>query len=80
MDSTNESYEILFINDGSSDTTTDKVENICRKDKSIKLVNFSRNFGHQAAITAGMNKSLGNAIIVIDADLQDPPETILNMI
>lgn len=80
MDSANGNYEILFINDGSHDTTRDKVENICRKDKNIKLVNFSRNFGHQAAITAGMNKALGDAIIVIDADLQDPPESILDMI
>jgi len=80
MDSTLENYEILFINDGSHDTTRDMVENICRKDKTIKLMNFSRNFGHQAAITAGMNKALGDAIIVIDADLQDPPEAIIDMI
>lgn len=80
MDDTKENYEIVFINDGSYDTTRDKVEIICRKDENIKLVNFSRNFGHQAAITAGMNVALGDAIIVIDADLQDPPETILEMI
>jgi polyisoprenyl-phosphate glycosyltransferase len=80
MDYTKENYEIIFINDGSRDTTRDKVENICRKDEKIKLVNFSRNFGHQAAITAGMNVALGSAIIVIDADLQDPPEAILEMI
>ena len=80
MDRTFEKYEILFINDGSHDATRNKVENICRKDKSIKLVNFSRNFGHQAAITAGMNKAIGHAIVVIDADLQDPPESILDMI
>lgn len=80
MDSTLENYEILFVNDGSHDATRDMVENICRKDKTIKLINFSRNFGHQAAITAGMNKALGEAIIVIDADLQDPPEAIIDMI
>ena len=80
MDRTLENHEILFINDGSNDSTRDKAEDICRKDKSIKLINFSRNFGHQAAITAGMNKALGDAIIVIDADLQDPPEAILDMI
>ena len=80
MDRTFENYEIVFINDGSSDTTREKVEDICSKDDSIKLINFSRNFGHQAAITAGMNKALGSAIIVIDADLQDPPEAILDMI
>jgi len=80
MDRTLENYEILFINDGSHDSTRNKVEDIIRKDKTIKLVNFSRNFGHQAAITAGMHKATGDAIIVIDADLQDPPESILDMI
>ncbi|MCB2292769.1 glycosyltransferase family 2 protein [Clostridium algoriphilum] len=80
MDSSMETYEILFVNDGSHDSTRDEVENICRKDKNIKLLNFSRNFGHQAAITAGMNEALGDAVIVIDADLQDPPEAILDMI
>lgn len=79
MDRTFENYEILFVNDGSSDTTREMAEDICRKDESIKLINFSRNFGHQAAITAGMNVALGDAIIVIDADLQDPPEAILEM-
>ena len=80
MDQTKEEYEIIFVNDGSKDSTKKKVELICGKDYRIKLVNFSRNFGHQAAITAGMNVSLGAAIVVIDADLQDPPETILKMI
>ncbi|MBW9153704.1 glycosyltransferase family 2 protein [Clostridium estertheticum] len=80
MDSTNEKYEILFVNDGSRDATRSKTENICRSDKNIKLINFSRNFGHQAAITAGMNQAIGNAVIVIDADLQDPPEAIIDMI
>jgi dolichol-phosphate mannosyltransferase len=80
MDSTKENYEIIFINDGSADSTRDKVENICKEDEKIKLVNFSRNFGHQAAITAGMDVAIGKAIVVIDADLQDPPEVILEMI
>lgn len=80
MDSTNEKYEIVFVNDGSKDKTEYIAENICKKDVNIKLVNFSRNFGHQAAITAGMNAAAGEAVIVIDADLQDPPETILKMI
>jgi len=80
MDKTKEEYEIIFVNDGSKDSTKKKVELICEKDYKIKLVNFSRNFGHQAAITAGMNVSIGKAIVVIDADLQDPPETILEMI
>jgi polyisoprenyl-phosphate glycosyltransferase len=80
MDSVKENYEIIFMNDGSIDGTRDKVEEICRKDDKIKLVNFSRNFGHQTAITAGMDLSEGAAVIVIDADLQDPPEVIPQMI
>lgn len=80
MDCTKEKYEIIFINDGSRDKTREITEGICREDEKIKLVNFSRNFGHQCAITAGMNVSKGAAVVVIDADLQDPPEVILRMI
>lgn len=80
MDSTGEEYEIIFVNDGSKDATRKNVEFICEKDYKIKLINFSRNFGHQAAITAGMNVAIGDGIVVIDADLQDPPEVILQMI
>jgi glycosyltransferase involved in cell wall biosynthesis len=80
MEKTKENYEIIFVNDGSKDSTREIVESICKKDDRIKLVNFSRNFGHQAAITAGMDLASGNAVIVIDADLQDPPEVILQMI
>ncbi|WP_333859092.1 glycosyltransferase family 2 protein [Clostridium sp.] len=80
MDSTGQEYEIIFVNDGSKDGTKNKAQLICKKDSRIKLVNFSRNFGHQAAITAGMNIAMGDAVVVIDADLQDPPEVILKMI
>lgn len=80
MDPTKENYEIIFVNDGSRDKTIDKVKIICKNDEKIKLINFSRNFGHQAAITAGMDLALGEAVIVIDADLQDPPEVMLKMI
>lgn len=80
MDITKENYEILFVNDGSKDKTVDIVEGICKNDERIKLINFSRNFGHQAAITAGMDMALVAAVVVIDADLQDPPEVILEMI
>jgi polyisoprenyl-phosphate glycosyltransferase len=79
LDSVKERYEIIFVNDGSRDKTRAIVESLCKKDKAVKLVNFSRNFGHQAAITAGMDVSLGDAVIIIDADLQDPPEIILSM-
>lgn len=80
MDSLNESYEIVFINDGSRDKTAFIVNEICETDKNIKFIDFSRNFGHQIAITAGMDYTEGDAIIVIDADLQDPPEVIPKMI
>ena len=80
MDFVKENYEIIFMNDGSTDGTRDKVEKICSKDEKMKLVNFSRNFGHQVAITAGMDLAEGSAIIIIDADLQDPPEVIPKMI
>jgi len=80
MDSTKECYEIIFINDGSRDKTRCITEDICKGDRCVKLINFSRNFGHQSAITAGMNEAFGRAVVVIDADLQDPPEVILEMI
>lgn len=80
MFSTSESYEIIFVNDGSVDNSKNLLENLCKQDKNIRLINFSRNFGHQAAVTAGLNYALGDAIVVIDADLQDPPEVILKMI
>lgn len=80
MDSINENYEIVFVNDGSKDKTEAFVREICFRDGKIKLVNFSRNFGHQAAITAGMVEACGKAVVVIDADLQDPPEIIPEMI
>ena len=80
MDTTNKPYEIIFVNDGSRDKSCLEITKICEKDKNIKLINFSRNFGHQIAITAGMDYSSGKAIVVIDADLQDPPSVILDMI
>jgi len=80
MDSTNQIYEILFINNGSFDNTQCIVENICRKDKSIKLINFSKNFGHKAAVVAGINESTGEAVIILNSDLKDPPEVIIQMI
>lgn len=80
MDSTNEKYEVIFVNDGSKDNTRQMLKEICRVDGNVKLIDFSRNFGHQSAITAGMNYSIGQAVVVIDADLQDPPEVILRML
>lgn len=79
MDSFKEPYEIVFVNDGSRDKTGSIIRGICEKDPNIKLVDFSRNFGHQIAITAGMDHTVGQAIVVIDGDLQDPPEVIAQM-
>lgn len=80
MQSTQETYEIIFVNDGSRDRTEEKIKILCNQDSCIRLVNFSRNFGHQIAVTAGMEYSCGQAVVIIDADLQDPPEVILSMI
>ncbi len=80
MDSINEPYEIIFVNDGSRDKTAVMAYELCSKDKTIKLIDFARNFGHQTAITAGMDYSEGKAVVVIDADLQDPPELIPKML
>ncbi|WP_028402992.1 glycosyltransferase family 2 protein [Ectobacillus panaciterrae] len=80
MKLTGEEYELLFVNDGSRDRTASILKEYSDRDSSVKLIDFSRNFGHQIAITAGMDYALGDAIVVIDADLQDPPELILEMI
>ena len=75
-----ESYELLFVNDGSKDRTAQIIAGFCEEDPSVRLVNFTRNFGHMAAISAGMEHALGQAIFVIDADLQDPPEVFPDMV
>jgi len=80
MDSTKEPYELIFVNDGSCDRTPSIIKDFSDQDYAVKLLTFSRNFGHQIAITAGMDYALGAAVVVIDADLQDPPELILEMI
>ena len=73
-------YEIIFVNDGSKDKTLEILENIAKDDKKAKIISFSRNFGHQAAVTAGLKEVSGDAIVIIDADLQDPPELIPQML
>ena len=73
-------HEIIFVNDGSKDKTLEILENIAERDKQVKVLSFSRNFGHQCAVTAGLKYVTGDAIVIIDADLQDPPELIPEMI
>lgn len=73
-------YELLFVNDGSKDKTYEILRDISKRDVHAKVINFSRNFGHQAAVTAGIEASKGDAIVIIDADLQDPPELIVDMV
>ena len=75
-----EPFEIIAVNDGSRDQSAALLRELCRQDPVFKLISFSRNFGHQTAITAGMDHASGDAVIVIDADLQDPPEIIPKMI
>lgn len=79
MDSNGEPWEFILVDDGSSDGSTDKIRELAAKDKTIRPVIFARNFGHQVAITAGWDYARGDAIIIIDADLQDPPEVILDL-
>ncbi|WAH41776.1 glycosyltransferase family 2 protein [Alicyclobacillus fastidiosus] len=80
METLGDTYELLFVNDGSRDQTATILRGICRADDRVKLINFSRNFGHQLAITAGMDHAAGDAVVVIDGDLQDPPELIPVMV
>ena len=74
------SYEIIFINDGSKDSTLEILKKIASNDDNVKIISFSRNFGHQAAVTAGIRNVTGDVVIIMDADLQDPPELFNGMI
>lgn len=72
--------EIIFVDDGSKDRTLDMLEASATDDQRIKIISFSRNFGHQIAVTAGLNMATGDAVVLIDADLQDPPDVIHQML
>ncbi len=80
MNSTEETWELILVNDGSIDRTPDLMDDLARRDSHIKTIHFARNFGHQIAVTAGIDYARGESVVLIDADLQDPPELILEMI
>ncbi|MBC8335400.1 MAG: glycosyltransferase family 2 protein [Anaerolineales bacterium] len=80
MDSTGEEWELVLVDDGSSDGSTERIRELASVNKNIRPVIFARNFGHQIAVTAGLDYARGEAVTIIDADLQDPPEVILDLI
>lgn len=73
-------FEIIYIDDGSRDKTWEIISRLAREHEEVKALRFSRNFGHQLAVTAGMDEAKGDAVIIMDADLQDPPEVIADMV
>ena len=77
METSGESWELILVDDGSKDGSTEKIREFAQKDARIRAVIFARNFGHQIAVTAGLDYSRGQAVVIIDADLQDPPEVII---
>jgi glycosyltransferase involved in cell wall biosynthesis len=80
LNTINMSYEVICVDDGSSDKTLEKLLELRNIDENVKIINFSRNFGKEIALTAGIDYSIGSAVIPIDADLQDPPEVIIELI
>ncbi len=76
MNKLGEPYEIIFVNDGSNDGSLELMKLLHSEDSHVKIIDFSRNFGHQMAISAGLDQSSGKAVIIMDADLQDPPEVL----
>ena len=79
MNTTGEPWELVLVDDGSSDGSTDRIRELAKQDEHVRPVIFARNFGHQIAVTAGLDYSRGDAMVIIDADLQDPPEVILEL-
>lgn len=79
MDKMDEKFELIFVNDGSKDRTLELLKDISKSDKRVKYISFSRNFGKEAAMLAGLEASRGDYIAIMDADLQDPPEYLIEM-
>ena len=79
IESLNLDAEYIFINDGSKDNSLLLIKELAANYETVKFIDFSRNFGHQVAVTAGLDKSIGKAVVIIDADLQDPPELIKDL-
>jgi len=75
-----DSWEVVFVNDGSKDKSLEQLRMLATSDPRFKVISFSRNFGHQMAITAGLDRAQGEAVVIMDADLQDPPEVVSEMI
>lgn len=80
MNKMGEEWEFILVDDGSTDGSTDRIRELAKQDKRIRPVIFARNFGHQIAVTAGLDFSRGDAVVIIDADLQDPPEVIPELV
>jgi polyisoprenyl-phosphate glycosyltransferase len=80
MDATGEPWELVLVNDASRDRSPEMLDALAEKDSRVRVLHFARNFGHQVAVTAGIDHAQGEAVVLIDADLQDPPELITEMI
>ena len=80
MEKIGELWELILVDDGSTDGSTEKIRELARQDKHVRPVIFARNFGHQLAVTAGLDYSRGQAVVMIDSDLQDPPEVIAELV